>query len=54
MAYSAGLRVRKEVNMKLKDIDSDRMQLFVEKAKKIGTSVEPGFADRPEKLYSAV
>lgn len=32
-AYSAGLRVSEVVNMKLKDIDSDRMQLFIEKAK---------------------
>lgn len=32
-AYSAGLRVSEVVNLKLKDIDSDRMQLFVEKAK---------------------
>jgi len=32
-AYSAGLRVSEVVNMKLKDIDSDRMQILVEKAK---------------------
>lgn len=32
-AYSAGLRVSEVVNMKLRDIDSDRMQLFVEKSK---------------------
>lgn len=33
MAYSAGLRVREVINMKLKDIDSDRMQLFIEPSK---------------------
>ena len=33
MAYSAGLRVSEVVNMKLRDVDSERMQLFVEKAK---------------------
>jgi integrase/recombinase XerD len=33
MAYSAGLRVSEVVNMKLQDIDSDRMQLFIEKSK---------------------
>ena len=32
-AYSAGLRVSEVVNLKLKDIDSDRMQIFVERAK---------------------
>lgn len=32
-AYSAGLRVSEVVNMKLKDIDSDRMQILVERAK---------------------
>ena len=32
-AYSAGLRVSEVVNLKLKDIDSDRMQLFIERAK---------------------
>ncbi|WP_407522233.1 tyrosine-type recombinase/integrase [Lacibacter sp. MH-610] len=32
-AYSAGLRVSEPVNLKLKHIDSDRMQLFIEKAK---------------------
>ncbi len=32
-AYSAGLRVSEVVNLKLKDIDSSRMQLFVENAK---------------------
>lgn len=32
-AYSAGLRVSEVVNMKLKDIDSDRMQILIEKAK---------------------
>lgn len=32
-AYSAGLRVSEAVNLKLKDIDSDRMQLLIEKAK---------------------
>ena len=32
-AYSAGLRVSEVVNLKLKDIDSDRMQIFIEKAK---------------------
>lgn len=33
MAYSAGLRVSEVVNMKIRDVDSDRMQLFVEKSK---------------------
>lgn len=32
-AYSAGLRVSEVVNIKLQDIDSDRMQLLIEKAK---------------------
>jgi integrase/recombinase XerD len=32
-AYSAGLRVSEVVNLKLRDIDSDRMQIFVERAK---------------------
>lgn len=32
-AYSAGLRVSEVVNLKLKDIDSDRMQLFIQRAK---------------------
>jgi len=32
-AYSAGLRVSEIVNLKLKDIDSNRMQIFIEKAK---------------------
>lgn len=32
-AYSAGLRVSEVVSLKLSDIDSDRMQLFIEKAK---------------------
>ena len=32
-AYSAGLRVSEIVNLKIKDIDSDRMQIFIEKAK---------------------
>jgi integrase/recombinase XerD len=32
-AYSAGLRVSEVVNIKIKDIDSNRMQIFVEKAK---------------------
>ncbi|MCW3093933.1 MAG: tyrosine-type recombinase/integrase [Ferruginibacter sp.] len=32
-AYSAGLRVSEVINLKLKDVDSDRMQLFIEKAK---------------------
>ncbi len=32
-AYSAGLRVSEVVNLKLKDVDSSRMQLFIEKAK---------------------
>ena len=32
-AYSAGLRVSEIVNLKLKDIDSSRMQIFIEKAK---------------------
>jgi integrase/recombinase XerD len=32
-AYSAGLRVSEVVSLRLKDIDSDRMQIFVEKAK---------------------
>ena len=34
MAYSAGLRVSEVVNIKLRDVDSDRMQLFVEKSKR--------------------
>ncbi len=33
MAYSAGLRVSVVVNVKLKHIDSDRMQIFVERSK---------------------
>jgi integrase/recombinase XerD len=33
MAYSAGLRVSEVINMKLKHIDSDRMQIFVERSK---------------------
>jgi integrase/recombinase XerD len=32
-AYSAGLRVSEVVNLKLRDIDGDRMQLFIERAK---------------------
>jgi len=32
-AYSAGLRVSEVVNLKIKDVDSDRMQLFIEKSK---------------------
>ncbi|MEO6549966.1 MAG: tyrosine-type recombinase/integrase [Ferruginibacter sp.] len=32
-AYSAGLRVSEVVSLKIKHVDSDRMQLFVEKAK---------------------
>ncbi len=32
-AYSAGLRVSEVIQLKLKDIDSDRMQLFVERSK---------------------
>ena len=32
-AYSAGLRVSEVVNLKISDIDSDRMQIFVRKAK---------------------
>lgn len=32
-AYSAGLRVSEVVSLKLKDIDSHRMQLFIERAK---------------------
>jgi site-specific recombinase XerD len=32
-AYSAGLRVSEIVNLKLKDIDSSRMQIFIERAK---------------------
>ena len=32
-AYSAGLRVSEVVRLKLKDIDSDRMQLFIERSK---------------------
>lgn len=32
-AYSAGLRVSEIVNLKLKDIDSDRMQILIENAK---------------------
>lgn len=32
-AYSAGLRVSEVVNLKIKDIDSDRMQIFVTRAK---------------------
>ena len=32
-AYSAGLRVSEVINLKIKDVDSDRMQLFIEKAK---------------------
>lgn len=32
-AYSAGLRVSEIVKLKLKDIDSERMQIFIENAK---------------------
>ena len=32
-AYSAGLRVSEVVNLKIRDIDSDRMQIFVQQAK---------------------
>ena len=32
-AYSAGLRVSELVNLKIKDIDSGRMQIFIERAK---------------------
>jgi site-specific recombinase XerD len=32
-AYSAGLRVSEVVNLKIKDVDSTRMTLFIEKAK---------------------
>ena len=32
-AYSAGLRVSEVVNLKIKDVDSERMQLFIEKSK---------------------
>lgn len=32
-AYSAGLRVSEIVNLKIRDIDSGRMQMFIEKAK---------------------
>lgn len=32
-AYSAGLRVSEIVNLKVKDIDSTRMQIFIERAK---------------------
>ena len=34
-AYSAGLRVSELVNLKIADIDSKRMQLFIERAKGI-------------------
>jgi integrase/recombinase XerD len=32
-AYNGGLRVSEVVNLKIKNVDSDRMQLFIEKAK---------------------
>ena len=32
-AYSAGLRVSEVVNLKMTDIDSQRMQIFIQKAK---------------------
>lgn len=32
-AYSAGLRVSEVINLKIKDVDSERMQLFIEKSK---------------------
>ena len=32
-AYSAGLRVSETVNLRIKDIDSKRMQIFIQKAK---------------------
>jgi site-specific recombinase XerD len=32
-AYSAGLRVSELVNLKIADVDSERMQLFIERAK---------------------
>lgn len=31
--YSAGLRVSELVNLQLRDIDSERMQIFIRKAK---------------------
>lgn len=33
LAYSAGLRVSEVVNLKVKDINSDRMQVFIRKSK---------------------
>ncbi len=33
LAYSAGLRVSEVVNLKVEDINSDRMQIFIKKAK---------------------
>jgi site-specific recombinase XerD len=32
-AYSAGLRVSEIVNLKIKDIDNSRMQIFIQRAK---------------------
>ena len=32
-AYSAGLRVSEVINLKIKNVDSSRMQLFIEKSK---------------------
>jgi site-specific recombinase XerD len=32
-AYSAGLRVSENVNLKIADIDSGRMQMFISQAK---------------------
>lgn len=32
-SYSAGLRVSEVVNLRIKDIDSVRMQIFIERAK---------------------
>ena len=33
VAYSAGLRVSEVANLKIRDIDSERMQIFIERAK---------------------
>ncbi|TCD11263.1 hypothetical protein EZ449_07170 [Pedobacter frigidisoli] len=41
LAYSAGLRVSEVVNLKIKDINSDRMQIFISKAKEKKDRIVP-------------